>query len=496
MTDGLRRIAVVVGGGVAGISCIESLFQEIRQDRSNQPILSRIVLISESRIIKQVTNYSVRGRRLENFDITSAEADELQSNTPNCVEFSIIQGIVKFVDYDAKTVEYCQFSDGRIERNKLEFDVLCFCQGSRPKRLNYRNRKPEIDDKILQIRDLSSVVYLQNQLSLCKRVAFIGNGGISLELVGKISRCHKTWIIKDRYIGCPYFDSGAAKFLLDLASADGDVQSLSNTSPRSSYTASKLRSHPGQTFGPSLGPDWCHGELKGIPSQRGKLDIVYDDEVQDIFMNEQAESYLKIQTKNGIELDCDMIVSAIGVESNKIAVTGGYLDVSAKDGSIIIDEEMRTSLENVYAAGDCVSCEKWKESETWFQMHLWTQARQMGDYMGKCIVCHIRNEDPSIHFNFECFTHCTRFFGMKLVLLGRYNIEREEGDQLDVVVRVNPGKDYVKVTLRDGRVLGAVLIGDSGLEETLENLIYDRIDVSPFKDQLLDNTIDIEDFFD
>lgn len=50
--------------------------------------------------------------------------------------------------------------------------------------------------------------------------------------------------------------------------------------------------------------------------------------------------------------------------------------------------------------------------------------------------------------------------------------------------------------VRGGRVHGAVLVGETGMEETLENLILNQLDVSSFGENLLDPAIDIEDFFD
>lgn len=58
------------------------------------------------------------------------------------------------------------------------------------------------------------------------------------------------------------------------------------------------------------------------------------------------------------------------------------------------------------------------------------------------------------------------------------------------------GLEYVKVVLRDGRMEGAILIGETDLEETFENLILNQTDLTPFIDHLLDPDIDIEDFFD
>ena len=58
------------------------------------------------------------------------------------------------------------------------------------------------------------------------------------------------------------------------------------------------------------------------------------------------------------------------------------------------------------------------------------------------------------------------------------------------------GLEYVKVIVQNGRVMGAVLIGETGLEETFENLILNQIDISQF--DLLDPRprVDLEDYFD
>jgi NAD(P)H-nitrite reductase large subunit len=58
------------------------------------------------------------------------------------------------------------------------------------------------------------------------------------------------------------------------------------------------------------------------------------------------------------------------------------------------------------------------------------------------------------------------------------------------------GEEYVKVVLQDGRLQGAVLIGETDLEETFENLILNQTDLTPFKEHLLEPDVDLEDFFD
>jgi len=56
--------------------------------------------------------------------------------------------------------------------------------------------------------------------------------------------------------------------------------------------------------------------------------------------------------------------------------------------------------------------------------------------------------------------------------------------------------EYVKIVIYEGKVQGALLIGETELEETFENLILNQIDVSAYGEDLINPDIDIEDYFD
>ena len=58
------------------------------------------------------------------------------------------------------------------------------------------------------------------------------------------------------------------------------------------------------------------------------------------------------------------------------------------------------------------------------------------------------------------------------------------------------GKEYIKTVMKNGRMEGAILIGETDLEETFENLILNEMDLSVYGEDLLDPNIDIEDYFD
>lgn len=84
---------------------------------------------------------------------------------------------------------------------------------------------------------------------------------------------------------------------------------------------------------------------------------------------------------------------------------------------------------------------------------------------------------------------------LQVVLLGKFNAQGLGLDH-ELLVRCTKGLEYVKVVLSQGRMVGAILVGDTDLEETFENLILNQMDLSSYGEELLNPDIDIEDYFD
>ncbi|RXM92309.1 Pyridine nucleotide-disulfide oxidoreductase domain-containing protein 1 [Acipenser ruthenus] len=166
----------------------------------------------------------------------------------------------------------------------------------------------------------------------------------------------------------------------------------------------------------------------------------------------------------------------------------------AEDCGLKVNEHMCTSEPDIYAAGD-VCTTAWEPSSLWQQMRLWTQARQMGWYAAKCMAADTLGQSIEMDFCFELFAHITKFFNHKVVLLGKYNAQGLGRDH-ELLLRCTKGHEYVKVVMQRGRMMGAVLIGDTDLEETFENLILNQMDLSAYGEDLLNPNIDIEDYFD
>ncbi|XP_065913309.1 pyridine nucleotide-disulfide oxidoreductase domain-containing protein 1-like [Dysidea avara] len=497
---------VVVGGGIAGVSCAEQL-----SHLDNQ---CSITLISESQLIKSVTNFKKVTRALEDFEVTETSASHLTQQCPN-VEV-VIQPVTAH-DPQQKVV-------GLANGDTVKYDKLCVCTGARPKLLLGGSH----GEVVIGIRDTESVKDFQSRLSTARRILVVGNGGIATELVYEVTGCEVVWAIRDDSISSTFFDAGAATFFLphleQQQSALPSVVGGGETKmplKRLKYMLDPIGSQEnhhsttpkGKHKGSALGPDWST-ELamqgQGLPECYRHVVVEYSCEVADILSPHELDGYellksfptskwdhissawpVYIKLTNGIVYGCDIIVSATGVIPN----TAVFQAQLASDGGISVDHEMRSSCEHVYAAGDACSVQ-WKDPAFhWFQMRLWGQARQLGAFAANCMWSHTANQPIIRDFCFELFAHVTKFFGYKVVLLGRYNAQGLDKDY-EMLLRCTKGMEYVKVILHHGKMVGAILIGETDLEETFENLILNQMDLSQFGEELLNPDVDIEDYFD
>lgn len=490
---------VIVGGGIAGVTCAEQLSSQIPS--------ADVALITAGPHIKAVTNYKQVSRTLEEFGVEEQPSSVLEEKFPN---LTVIHSAVKSLHTQSHSVET---ADGRV----FGYEKLCICSGGRPKLLTQDN------PYVIGIRDTDSAQEFQKRLSNAKRIVVVGNGGIALELVYEVEGCEVIWAVKDKAIGNTFFDAGAAQFLIPSLEADKPERAAPCKRPR--YTTEEPAPGAAQTFtadknarrqgscsteaGSALGPDWHEGlALRGAEQVSRRVSLEYQCEVEKIFTSaellnspqqtlrpENVGSWpVYIQLTNGKTFGCDFVVSATGVVPNTEPFLHGNNFALADDGGLQVDDHMMTSESDVYAAGDvCTAC--WEHSPLWQQMRLWTQARQMGWYAGRCMAAHVLSEPIELDFCFELFSHITKFFNYKVVLLGKFN-GQGLGPDHELLVRCTKGQEYVKVVLSGGRMVGAVLMGETDLEETFENLILNQMDLTRYGEELLNPDIDIEDYFD
>lgn len=473
---------VVVGGGIAGISCIETLAFYCQTES--------ILLLTESPIIKAATNLVALGKSLTRFDIEQKDASSLPPNvqivTDRLREINAQERIIRTADQNCS----------------IKYEYLCVCTGAKPKIIDQVN---DSNSKfILGIRDTESVCEFEKRIQNSRKIVIVGNGGIASELVYELKNVAIEWVVKDKYVSQTFVDPGAATFFqARIKSKTDEASSSQDESPQTLVKRMRYTETAEEAIkknGAALGPDWhtrfnLTGKSGNLPEA---VRIHYETEIKDITIHSQHldddQFPVQVTLDNDEVLSCDFLVSATGVHPNRNFHLIRDEFRIGPDGGIFVNDMMETSIPNIYAAGD-VCFAGWELASHWFQMRLWTQARQMGAMAGKSMAAKYRGEQIYADFCFELFGHVTQLFGYQVVLLGKFN-GQGLGKKYEALLRVTEGVEYIKYILVNGKLEGAILIGDTGLEETTENLILNQIDLTPFGDDILDPDIDIEDYFD
>ncbi|CAK9802308.1 Pyridine nucleotide-disulfide oxidoreductase domain-containing protein 1 [Anthophora quadrimaculata] len=463
----------IVGGGIAGVSCAESIAFLAPEEA--------IILITASPLIKAVTNIVPLGKTLMQFDVEEKDTT-LLTKAYNFLK--VVNDFVVKVNVSSKQVET---QNGKI----IKYKMLCLCNGARPKLIAENN------NFILGIRDTESVLQFSKKIKNSKRIVIVGNGGIATEIIHEVDGVEMIWVIKDKHISATFVDPGAAEFFMNKVYKTDTSTSANSLTKRMRYTVSDLAPVKG---GAALGPDWHNNfDIKGDFLKRAKVQVEYECEILKILNESEQKEFdpvqewsIYVKLTNGKIIGCDFIVSATGVIPNS-NITGLENLKKGEDQGLLVDWKLETSEQDIYAAGD-VCTAGWELAKHWFQMRLWTQAHQMGRYAAKSMVSKLKCEVFLQDFCFELFAHVTKFFSYKVVLLGLYNGQRL--DTYEILLRMTKGQEYIKLILKDGRMQGAVLIGDTDLEEMCENLILNQLDLSIYGEDLLNPDIDIEDYFD
>nr|CDJ97708.1 FAD-dependent pyridine nucleotide-disulphide oxidoreductase domain containing protein [Haemonchus contortus] len=461
-------IYVIVGGGIAGVSCLRQLLVSLHSS-------DNIILISASKRVKTVSQWRMVGQYTEQFDVNE---DDMVSDDPRLL---FIQAEVVGWNYKTKELFLSDRSDS------VKYDRLCIATGALPS-------TPFSNDKVLTIRDTESAELLQHRLEGAKQVAVVGNGGIATEVVFELKGVNVTWIIRDDSISSVFFNPSIAEFFkerVEVGRQEGAKNAGVLKRPRYCLDECGEQRTARNVAGCALGPDWISSLSFKDCSEGRSLKIIRNVEVQKVA---DVNGGLKLTLSNGCEVQCDCVIWATGVVPATSIWTDNCdkLQISSVDGGIIVDDAMRTPIPGVYACGDVCSVSWSAPSENWKQMRLWTQARQMGDYCARSMMS---DGDVDKDFCFELFTHTTSFFGYKVVFLGDFKAERQP-EGWYTIERIIEDDQFVQCIMFNHRVVGAVLVGETDLEETMENLILNKTDLERIEENFLDPQIDIEDYFD
>ncbi|GAA2581954.1 NADPH-nitrite reductase [Winogradskya consettensis] len=152
-----------------------------------------------------------------------------------------------------------------------------------------------------------------------------------------------------------------------------------------------------------------------------------------------------VRLKDGRVLDCDVVVVAAGIRANAtVAETAGLV----VERGIVVDDQMRAQDEpDIYAVGECAQ----HRGETYgLVAPLWEQAKVLAD--------HLTGRDPHAAYHGSRVATKLKVAGVDVAAMGVKEAERDDDETL---VFSEPRKGiYKSVVIRDGRLIGATLVGD------------------------------------
>jgi nitrite reductase (NADH) large subunit len=158
-----------------------------------------------------------------------------------------------------------------------------------------------------------------------------------------------------------------------------------------------------------------------------------------------------LQFKDGSTLDCELVVISAGIRPNAQLAKGAGLKV---ERGIVVDDRMTTDDPDVFAVGECA---EHRGMTYGLVAPLWEQTAVLADRLTG------RRADAA--YTGSKLSTRLKVMGVELAVMGA---KEAEGNDDEVVLYSEPSRGvYKKLIVREGRLLGAMLLGDTSMAAPL-----------------------------
>lgn len=187
------------------------------------------------------------------------------------------------------------------------------------------------------------------------------------------------------------------------------------------------------------------------------IDVLLNTQISEILGESQV---CGAATNRGEKIKCDMVVFSVGIRPNAEFVKGSGIEVL---NGIVINDKMETNLKNIYAAGDIAELDGKIGGS-------WASAAEQGKTAGYNIAGRETKYIEVIP------TTTLNAFNISLFSMGNVNAE-----QCTETLTYNDIDDssYKRIFIKDSRIVGAILIGDTKKSMMLKSAIERKADISP-----------------
>jgi NAD(P)H-nitrite reductase large subunit len=206
------------------------------------------------------------------------------------------------------------------------------------------------------------------------------------------------------------------------------------------------------------------------------VEPVFDSGV-DHFETDDAGHVTAAVDPNGDRYEGEFAGVAIGLNFNTEWLQGSGVEC---DNGVVVDEYMQTSVEDVYAAGDITQFYDTILDER-TQNGAWGSAKQQGATAAKNMVADAESDEFRWVSSYS-ITH----FDFPFLSFGHPTLGDDEG------ARKYSDNEWRRLTFKDGKLVGGVLIGDLSQQSKYKQLIREEHHVADQKDVLLQQSFELE----
>lgn len=213
------------------------------------------------------------------------------------------------------------------------------------------------------------------------------------------------------------------------------------------------------------------------------IEIISGQDVVEVIGNGDIKA---VKLDSGKAMGCSLIIVGKGVSPNISLIKDTQIKVNE---GIIADTLLQTNIPNIFTAGDV--CESFDLTLGKLSVNaLWPVAVEQGRCAG------INMAGGNVNYTGSLGMNSIEFFGLAVVSLGIYKVKEDEQGYEELKVLDAKANLYKKLILNGKIIVGAILVGDIKNSGVFLRLIKERIDVSSFKDRLLQENFGYPDIMD
>jgi NAD(P)H-nitrite reductase large subunit len=214
------------------------------------------------------------------------------------------------------------------------------------------------------------------------------------------------------------------------------------------------------------------GEVQKVLEREG-IEFHLGQQVSEITGDGKVDGVLAGKKKTS----CDMIVLGIGVRPNTEFLKGSGIKVNH---GVVVDEHMRTSVMDIYAAGDIVEADDKIRGEKRVNA-IWPNAIEQGRIAGYNIIGQEKEYDGVESLNI------LDVYGVPVLSMGMSSFELKDFE----IEKSKTNRAFKKLLLKDGKIAGVQMVGTIRNSGYLLSLVKRGIEVAEIQDHLLEERFPI-----